>query len=263
MSRAINRAAINSVANFDLGRIRQYIGFDPVPSFATEDQMLFAIDYAPEEAVSVLDEIGLVDSDGDGYRNLPSGRPLTLNIQFGTQGMPAIMVELIAQDWNAIGIRTTIKEVTSDEYRERANTNQADVLTWKFDGTAGSIIVLNTEMLLPPFGEPFNPGIAYLWAEWMSTDGASGIEPPADVMTLYELVPQFLQQQLGTAESDALGEQIVDIHVNNLWKIGIAGNVQAPIIRHNTLKNFGAYDVVSYDYYRSFPLIPAQWYFDE
>lgn len=264
MSVAIDRAEIVELIYLGQAEPIQATPADPnTVNFVTEAHRTAFTGYDPDQAIALLDEMGLVDVDGDGFRDRLDGSPLTLDLQFSTQGGPAATHELVKDYWEAVGISTNIKEVTSDEYRERANTNQADVLTWKFDGTAGSIIVLNTEMLLPPFGEPFNPGIAYLWAEWMSTDGASGIEPPADVMTLYELVPQFLQQQLGTAESDALGEQIVDIHVNNLWKIGIAGNVQAPIIRHNTLKNFGAYDVVSYDYYRSFPLIPAQWYFDE
>ena len=117
--------------------------------------------------------------------------------------------------------------------------------------------------MLPPFGEPFNPGIAYGWEEWVKTDGASGVEPPEDVLALYDLVAEYLTYPLGTPESSALGEQIVDIHVDNLWKIGVAGNIKAPIIRHNTLKNFGPYDVVSYDYYRSYPMIPQQWFISE
>ncbi len=165
--------------------------------------------------------------------------------------------------WAAVGVASNVKEVSSDEYREHATTNQADVLTWLFDGTSGVTIVANDEMLKPPFGEPFNPGVAYLWAEWVSSDGASGIEPPADALELYDLAAQFQQYPLGSAESDVVGAQIVEIHVDNLWKIGIAGDIKTPIIHHNTLGNWGPYTVVSYDYYRPYPMIPAQWYFTE
>lgn len=264
MSLAINRDEIVELVYLGQAEPVQATPADPnTVDFVTEEHKTAYIEYDPDTAKQLLDEMGLVDVDGDGFRDRLDGSNLTLDLQFANQGGPAALQELIEDYWEAVGIAVQVREVTSDEYRERANSNQAEVLTWKYDGTAGSIIVLNTEMLLPPFGEPFNPGIAYGWEEWVKSDGASGIEPPADVLELYDLVEQFLQHPLGTPESNELGKRIVDIHVDNLWKIGIAGNVQQPIIRHNTLRNFGPYDVVSYDYYRSYPLIPAQWYFSE
>ncbi|GAB4431244.1 MAG: ABC transporter substrate-binding protein [Anaerolineae bacterium] len=264
MSLAINREEIVELVYLGQAEPIQATPADPnTVNFVTDEHKSAFIEYSPDQANALLDEMGLVDADGDGLRDRLDGSPLTLDLQFSTQGGPAATHELVKDYWEAVGISTRVKEVTSDEYRERANSNQADVLTWKYDGTAGSIIVLNTEMLLPPFGEPFNPGIAYLWAEWVNSGGQSGVEPPTEVIALYDTVAQFLQYPLGSPESDTLGKQIVDTHVDNLWKIGIAGNVQAPIIRHNTLKNFGPYDVVSYDYYRAYPLIPAQWYFSE
>jgi peptide/nickel transport system substrate-binding protein len=264
MSLAINRDEIVELVYLGQAEPIQATPADPnTVDFVSDEHKTAFIEYNPDQAIALLDEMGLVDADGDGLRDRLDGSPLTLDLQFSTQGGPAATHELVKDYWEAVGISTRVKEVTSDEYRERANSNQADVITWKYDGTAGAIIVLNTEMLLPPFGEPFNPGIAYGWQEWMNSDGASGVEPPGDVVALYDTVAQFLQHPLGTDESNSLGEQIVDTHVNNLWKIGIAGNVQQPIIRHNTLKNFGPYEVVSYDYYRSYPMIPAQWYFSE
>jgi peptide/nickel transport system substrate-binding protein len=264
MSLAIDRAEIVELVYLGQAEPVQATPADPnTVNFVTEAHKTAFIEYDPDRANALLDDMGLLDVDGDGFRDRLDGSDLTLDLQFANQGGPPAIHELTKDYWEAVGVSTVIKEVTSDEYRERANSNEADVLFWKYDGTAGATIVLNTEMLLPPFGEPFNPGVAYLWSEWVNTEGASGIEPPADVIELYDLVAQFLQHQLGTPESDALGEQIVDIHVNNLWKIGIAGNVQVPIISHNTLGNFGPYDVVSYDYYRAYPMIPSQWYFTE
>ena len=264
MSLAIDRAEIVETVYLGQAEPIQATPADPnTVNFVTAEHKTAFIEYDPDRARALLDEMGLVDVDGDGLRERLDGSKMTLDLQFANQGGPAATHELVKDYWEAVGISIRVKEVTSDEYRGRANTNQADILTWKYDGTAGAIIVLNTEMLLPPFGEPFNPGNAYLWAEWVNTKGASGIEPPADVIELYDIVAKFLQHPLGSPESDALGKQIVDIHVNNLWKIGIAGNVKQPIIHHNTLRNFGPFDVVSYDYYRTYPMIPAQWYISE
>lgn len=264
MSLAINREEIVELIYLGQAEPVQATPADPnTVNFVTEAHKTAFIEYDVAGANALLDEMGLVDVDGDGFRDRLDGSNLTLDLQFSNQGGPAKMHELVNSYWAAVGVASNVKEVSSDEYRERATTNNADVLTWKFDGTSGVTIVANDEMLVPPFGEPFNPGVAYLWAEWVSSGGATGIEPPADALELYDLSAQFQQFPLGSAESDAVGAQIVSIHVDNLWKIGIAGDVKTPIIHHNTLGNFGPYTIVSYDYYRNYPMIPAQWYFTE
>ncbi len=264
MSLAINRAEIVELVYLGQAEPMQATPADPnTVNFVTEAHKTAFIEYDPDAANALLDEMGLVDVDGDGFRDRLDGSKLTLDLQYSNQGVPVPTHELVKDYWDAVGVAVTLKEVTSDEYRQRATTNGAEVLTWLFDGTAGAIIIGNDEMLVPPFGEPFNPGIAYLWDEWVRSDGATGIEPPADALSLYDLAAQFQQHPLGTSESDALGGQIIDIHVNNLWKIGIAGNVKQPIIHTNRLGNFGPYTVVSYDYYRAYPMIPAQWFISE
>lgn len=264
MSLALNREEMVELIYLGQATPIQATPADPnTVAFVTEEHKTAFIEHDPDAANALLDEMGLADADGDGFRDRPDGSNLTLDLQYANQGGPVRMHELTKDYWEAVGVRTQLKEVTSDEYRDTANSNQHDLATWLYDGTAGAIIVLNTEMLLPPFGEPFNPGIAYLWEEWVKSDGASGLEPPADVLALYDTVAEFLTKPLGSEESNALGAQIVDTHVNNLWKIGVAGNIQAPIIHHNTLRNFGPYSVVSYDYYRSYPMIPQQWFFAE
>ena len=232
-------------------------------NFVTAEHENAYTEYDLAGANALLDEMGLVDVDDDGLRERADGSALAIELQYSTQSGPAQIQELVKSYWDAAGIATTLKEVTSDEYRERGTTNGADIVTWLYDATTGPVIVLDTAMLLPPFGYAFNPGLAYGWEEWHNTDGASGIEPPADVLELYDLVAEFLQYPLGSAESDAVGEKIVDIHVDNLLKIGIAGNIQMPIIHTNNLGNFGPYTVVSYDYYRVYPMLPSQWYFTE
>ena len=264
MSLALNRAEIVEVIYLGQAEPIQATPADPnTVNFVTDVHTTAFIEHDPDAANALLDEMGLEDTDGDGFRERLDGSNLTLELQFSNQGGPVQMHELTKDYWEAVGVRTNLKEVTSDEYREQGAANDLDITTWKYDGTAGAIIVLVTEMLLPPFGEFFNPGNALLWAEWEQSGGATGLEPPDEVKTLYDIVPQFKQVQLGTPESDALGGQIVDIHVNNLWKIGVAGNIKSPVIHHNRVKNFGPYSVVSYDYYRAYPMIPQQWYISE
>ena len=85
------------------------------------------IDYNPGKAKSLLDQIGMKDNDGDGFRELPSGKKLVLNMNFSTQGIDPQIVEMVGQNWAEVGIQTTVKEVTPDEYRSAQSSNQLDV----------------------------------------------------------------------------------------------------------------------------------------
>jgi len=264
MSLAINRAEIVEAVYLGQATSMQATPADPnTVGFVTDEQKSAFVEYAPDQANALLDEMGLVDTDGDGFRERADGSSLTILLQYSNQGGPVANHELVKSYWEAVGIRTQAKEVTSDEYREQAAANEHDLSTWLLDGTAGSLIVLSSEQLLPEFGEYFNPGNAKLWAEWMRTAGASGIEPPAEVKQLYDLVAQFQQQPLGSEESSRLGKEIVDLHVNNLWKIGLAGDIKTPVIHHNNLGNWGEYRVKTYDYYWSSPYRPFQWFLTE
>ena len=63
-----------------------------------------------------------LDSDGDGMREY-NGKPFTLNMNFSDQGLPLIEAEIVAQNWTDVGIKTTFKQVTTDEYRSAQSAN--------------------------------------------------------------------------------------------------------------------------------------------
>ena len=112
MSVAINRDEINEVAFFGLGQPKQYTGFSPEPDFITDEWKQHYAQYDSDLARKLLDEVGLADTDGDGFRELPNGDKLVLHIQFATQGASGKVVELVGQHWSDVGVQTTYKEVT-------------------------------------------------------------------------------------------------------------------------------------------------------
>ncbi|WP_370255433.1 ABC transporter substrate-binding protein [Nioella sp.] len=260
MSHAINREEINSVAFFDLGEPRAYMHFDPVPPFATEDQATYATAFDPEMAAEMLDAVGLADSDGNGVREL-NGEPFTLNLQFSTQGLSTAVAELVAQHWTDAGIPTTIREVTSDEYRSAQAANELDVIVWT-KGQPIPIVLGSAEQLVPPFGGFFDARVGMLWSRYIETNGAEGIEPPAWTGELAETVAAWQQLQPGSAESNELGQQIIQQIQDGFMFIG---TVQAPnpVYHSNALQNFMAPQTWSYEYYRMYPYRPQQWWLDE
>ncbi|MDP7149266.1 MAG: ABC transporter substrate-binding protein, partial [Nitrospinaceae bacterium] len=82
MSVAMNREEINEVAFFGQGTPKQYIGFSPTPGFVNKKWESHMIQYDPGMANRLLDEIGMNDTDGDGFRELPNGKKLVINMQF-------------------------------------------------------------------------------------------------------------------------------------------------------------------------------------
>ena len=261
MSIAMDRDEINEVANFGLGVVRQYIGFSPTPAFVDEKWATFATEYDPDGAKALLDEVGMVDTDGDGFRELPNGDKIVLNMQFAVQGIDGKIVEIVGQYWADVGVQTTVKEVTPDEYRSQQSSNQLDVGMWEKSQPL-AIILGNNELWVPPFENYFGHRTGLLWAEWVDSDGASGVEPPDFVKQLMADVDAFQSTPAGTPESDALGERLVANMTGNLLFIGTV-LAPSPIYRRNALKNVPQFKTASYEYYRTYPYRGTQWWLDE
>jgi peptide/nickel transport system substrate-binding protein len=260
MSVAMNRDEINEVAMFGLGTPQQYIGFSPTPAFVPAEWEQHFAQHDPEMAKSLLDEIGVVDTDGDGMRELPNGEPLILNLQVATQGISIKIVELVSQTWRDVGINSTVKEVTSDEYRSSQSSNQLDVTLWE-KSVPLAVVLGNGEIFIPPYDNYFNMRTAMLWGEWVDSDGASGVEPPAYAKEMIEDVKAFQAAQVGTPESDAAGLKLVETMTSNLLFIGTVKE-QKPIYRNAALKNVTQFKTASYAYYRTYPYRPSLCFFD-
>ena len=261
MSVAINRDEINEVAYFGLGKGQQYVAFSPLPAFVDQKWLNHYAQYDPALAKSLLDEIGMVDTDGDGMRNLLNGEKLTLNLQFAIQGISSKLVELVGQHWKDVGIDTTVKEVTTDEFRSAMSANQLDVTMYQKSQPLAVILGIS-ELFIPPFDNYFNVRTAMLWGEYIESDGSAGVKPPEYVYQMMKDIDAFQSAPLGSDESNALAERLVATMTENLLFIGTVKAV-APIYHRNAVKNFPVFKTKSYDYYRTYPYRGPQWYLDE
>ncbi|MFQ5437962.1 MAG: ABC transporter substrate-binding protein [Paracoccaceae bacterium] len=261
MSVAINRAEMNETAFFGQGVAKQYVAFSPSPSFVDPKWENYAAEYDPAKAKALLDEVGLKDTDGDGFRELPNGAKLVLNMQFATQGIPGQVVELTAQYWSDVGIQTSVKEVTPDEYRSAQSSNALDVGMWE-KGQPIAIIMGTAELFKAPFENYFGHRTGMLWAEYVDSNGAKGVKPPAWVDDLSATVDAFQSSAPGSDEQSKLGARMVELLTGNLLFIGTV-QAPAPIYHRNELKNYHTFETASYEYYRTYPYRPVQWWFDE
>ncbi|BBB30417.1 ABC transporter substrate-binding protein [Neptunomonas japonica] len=259
MSVAMNRGQINEVAYFGLGKPMQYTGFDAdTTPFVTDELQKSWTQFDPKMAAELLDKAGVVDKDNDGVRDLPSGKKLELNIQYATQGTPTELAEIIANNWTDVGVKTTIKEVTSDEYRNSQTANDLSVLSWVM-GRPLSNIASNIETLVPPYGGFFDLRTGMLWSQFLDTNGAEGVAPPATVAQMQKLAARFVTLKAGTPESNELGTEIAQRVVDDLFIIGTVKAV-SPVYRSRSLGNFAVPKTSSYEFYRMYPYLATQWF---
>ena len=259
MSMAINRDEINETAYFGQGKPMQYIAFSPRPDFIDAKWEKFALGFDKEKAKKLLDEVGLKDADGDGFRDLPSGKKLVLNLQFATQGTPTKVAELVAQYWTDVGVKTNVKEITPDEYRSAQSANKLDVGNWKKSQPL-AIIQANPELFKPPFENYFGHRNGMLWAEYIDSNGKKGVKPPAWVDEMSKTIDAFQSATPGSDEAKKLGNKLVEMMTSHLLFIGTV-LAPAPVYHRNVLKNFPHFKTNSFEYYWAYPYRAIQWYF--
>ena len=261
MSVAINREELNEIGFFGQGTPQQYVGFSPLPEFVDQSWLTYKAEYDPEAAKATLDEIGMKDVDGDGFRELPNGEKLVLNLNFSTQGVAGQTVELVSQYWADVGIQSVVKEVTPDEYRSAQSSNQLDVVMWRKSQPL-AIVLGNNELWVPPYENYFGVRNGMLWAEWIDSGGSAGIEPPQWAKDMIEDINALQSAEQGTEEFEQLANDLVSAMVENMMFIGTV-NAPAPIYQNNDLKNFADFKTHSYEYYRTYPYRATQWWLDE
>ena len=70
-----------------------------------DDSLDVAPHYSPAEAKALLDKFGYVDRDGDGYRELPNGKPLSLVMASTPTARDREIDEIWQRNMKAVGIR--------------------------------------------------------------------------------------------------------------------------------------------------------------
>jgi ABC-type transport system substrate-binding protein len=102
-------------------------GYDP--AFKSEMS-----EYNPARAKALLDLFGYVDKNGDGWRDMPDGGPLVLEIATQPDQNSRKADELWKRDMNAIGIRTRFATGQWPEQLKQANAGK--LMMWNLGVTA-------------------------------------------------------------------------------------------------------------------------------
>ena len=261
LSVAINRNEMNSIIYFDLGTPRQATMI-PSSKFYEKSFANAAIEYDPDEARRLLDEIGVVDKDGDGFRERPNGAPLDITFEWTPMETPKEMtMELVSDYWQSVGLDIRFKQIDGNIQGRRARGNLMDMTLWHADRT--------TDVLFPPQPYWFVPMHSNweechwaLWSNWYRTNGEEGEKPPEKIM---EILNWWIEMRttMDQQKRIELGKNILRSTAENLWTIGTIGLAPHPVIVNNRLKNVVAKGYWGWDSRWTLPYHPWTWYLEE
>jgi peptide/nickel transport system substrate-binding protein len=258
MSLAINRDELNQVLWFGLGKPAQATPLG-VP-FVSEKDREFMIAYDPKEAGTLLDDMGLKMGD-NGVRMRPDGKPMTILWEYSTQFGSSNFVQLIRDYWKAVGIDVTLKEVTSTETREKAYASESDI-NMEWDVPFEPNMISQIELYYPPYGD-IGPLFGVQWLDWVKSNGTKGEQPPEWGKRLYDLAAEWKTVLPGSDRYMEIGREMVKINLDNLTIIGTIGDLPGPTVVSNRLANVTEWKVQNFNYARTYPFRPDQWYFKE
>jgi peptide/nickel transport system substrate-binding protein len=235
LSLAINRQEVVEQVGYGLAKACQGTVHSSA-SFYKEEWAQSYVEYNPERANKMLDEIGLTKRDGDGFRLLPNGERLSLLVQIPLAQPGGVgTAELVKEYWGAVGVRVDVKaEDYVAIFRYGVNAGKYAVASWPVDMTE------EVAWRIPGFWNgPKNTmrimWTAPLWNSWYNSGGAEGVEPPADVKHILDLANSthlMTDEELASAATE-----ILDWWAENFFYIGIYGYSQLPCVAKKGLGN--------------------------
>ena len=190
------------------------------------------IDYDPDRANQLLDQVGLVNRDANGFRLRSDGEPLVLNIEYASVFGPWDDTVNLVKGWweNDLGIRVAIRTIDRALWDSKATGNELQMSMWFMDSIANLVA---SPIRFVPMSIQWG-GAAY--TEWYTSGGRSGEEPTGDVRELIDLW-EAIKSTADKEEQDRLARRMVEIHQQNVFMIGTVGEVRQLVIASNRLRN--------------------------
>ncbi|TDO93896.1 peptide/nickel transport system substrate-binding protein [Halanaerobium saccharolyticum] len=243
MSVALNRNEINAFAYRGLAEPAQATAKPGAPYFK-EEWLDYYAQYDTELAKELLNEIGLDEKDGEGFRVLPNGETLIIDLEIpapGSVGGTAQLgqvAELVKAYWEAVGVKVNLKTLSRELYQQRADAGEHDVGVWP----------VNVTRDINAFGfDSDGTRYATKWAQWdtwrmwdetgrKGEEPLKGIEPPEHAKEQLRRIHEYSSAPSQEAMNKMLGD-IWQYYMDQTYVIGTVARPMAPAIVADTLHN--------------------------
>ena len=261
LSHAINRDEVNNIIYFGRGVPRQ-VTVHPSSSFFKPEYEKRYLKYDPDHSRALLDEMEVIDRDGDGYREFPDGSRLTITLEYFDFETPkGITMELVQEYWRVIGIDLRLKNVDGNLQRERATGGKMQMTLWHADRV--------TDILFPLFPDwwvarsiSWDRGMWNDWSRWYMRHGEFGTEPP-EVMKQLQAWTDEMWITMDPEERIRIGQQILEVGADYLWVIGTIGLAPHPVVVSKRLHGVPEKGIWGWDNRWTLANHPHTWYIDD
>ena len=243
LSLAIDRRAINQALYGGAGKPRANTLLRDSPLFDPDAQNAWA-EYDIARAQELMDAVGLKLDKNYGLRRLPDGRILSLLV--ATRGSPAELqvLRMIQETWRKIGVELMIGAPLPSAFQDR-------ILAGK---TVMSIAEGLADGLATPAMDPaeFAPSDEdqLQWPQWglyQESGGSKG--QPIDLPAAAQLASLWKSWRDAGKEADKTKawRQIVKLAADQLFTIGIVGEVPQPVASNPRLRNLPDRDFYNWE----------------
>jgi peptide/nickel transport system substrate-binding protein len=264
LSHAFNRADVQKSLFFDTGFVTSGTYSPKAREFNIPGgQEVFeawrdsALEYDPELAKQMLDEIGVTDVNGDGWREMPDGSPLRVTLDYLSVASDQIIQknELLARDWQAIGVDTVLNSVPQPSWAETWASGVLMVQSVDEVGM-GTSIAMAPQMLVPIESSRWAPLEGAFFAakgtpresEELDKDPFERTPPRMDaeaggpVESLWNLYAQ-VKSEADPIQRSKLIWDMIKIHVDQgPFFSGVVANIPRMILVKKDLKNVPTHD---------------------
>ena len=243
LSMAIDRGLVNQVLYFGLGMESNNTVLPQSPLYKDIYQKRWA-KMDKKAAEKLLDEIGLKRGP-DGIRKLSDGRLLEVVVETaGESTEQTDVLELLRESWKEVGIKLFTKPSQREVLRNRVFSGEALMSVWtglenglpNADTSPDDLAPTSQQHLQwPKFGQHHETG------------GKSGMAP--DIPEVRELAKLHAAWRAAAnkAEREKIWHQMLTIHAEQQFTIGVISGVPQPVIVRSNLMNVPEKGIYNFD----------------
>lgn len=234
LSLAIDRQTINQALYFKLAHPAANSVLPASPFYSEENAAAWA-QYDIDQANALLDEAGLDQRDKNGIRLLPDGRPMELVIETaGERQEVENALQIVTDTWRDIGVKLVMRPLDRDILRNRVFAGNSMASVW-YGWDDGIPQAHTSPAYLAPTDQVF---LAWpKWGQYYQTGGEAGEAPDMpEAQRLMELAHEW---QIATTDEEraAVWSEMLNIHADQVYAIGILNGAPQPIVVSNRLRN--------------------------
>ncbi|MCX7567289.1 ABC transporter substrate-binding protein [Sulfitobacter sp. F26169L] len=244
LSLGIDRRMINRALYFGMAKEGGMTALTRSPLFNPAYLKAWS-DMDIDHANRLLDEMGLTERTGNGLRKLPDGRPMEFVIETaGERQEVENALTIITDTWRDLGIRLIMRPLDRDILRNRIYAGTGMAAVW-YGWDNGLPRAETSPQYLAPTQQEF-----FAWPKWgqyYQTKGQAGEAPDMEApKRLLQLEWDWAHTD-NPAERTAIWDEMLAIHADQQFAIGILSSAPQPVVVSRRLRNVPDEAIWAYD----------------